>query len=87
MAGFLNGRRPTDDIIDISLRAVGGILADAKQFGTALGERVNASSSPLQMMFPFLGAAYDGRDSAHNGGPGQPGCPNQSAGSACEKDI
>jgi hypothetical protein len=79
-AGFPNGRRPLDDVVDISLRAVGGILVDAKKFGTPLGDGVNVSSSPLQGTFPFLGAAYSGRDSAHNGGPNQPGCPNQPSG-------
>jgi hypothetical protein len=77
MAGFPNGRRPADDVVDISLRAVGGILVDAKQFGTPLGDGVNIPSAPLETTFPFLGPAYDGRDNAHNGGPGQPGCPNQ----------
>ncbi|HTC31993.1 MAG TPA: DUF4331 domain-containing protein [Bryobacteraceae bacterium] len=73
-AGFPNGRRPADDVVDISLRAVGGILANAQKYGTPLGDGVNVSSSPLQNTFPFLGAAYNGRNSAHNAGPGQPGC-------------
>jgi len=73
-AGFPNGRRPADDVVDISLRAVGGILANAQKYGTPLGDGVNVSSSPLQNTFPFLGAAYNGRNNAHNGGPGQPGC-------------
>ena len=76
-AGFPNGRRPTDDVVDIAFRAVGGILADAKKFGTPLGDGVNVSSAPLQTTFPFLGPAYNGRNNAHSGGPGQPGCPNQ----------
>ena len=80
MAGFPNGRRPFDDVVDISLRAVGGILANAQKYGTLLGDGVNISSSPLQTTFPFLGAAYDGRNNAHNGGPGQPGCPNSPGG-------
>ena len=80
VAGFPNGRRPTDDVVDISLRAVGGILVDAKKFGTPLGDGVNVPSAPLESTFPFLGPAYDGRNNAHNGGPGQPGCPNQPGG-------
>jgi hypothetical protein len=79
-AGFPNGRRPADDVVDIALRAVGGILANAAKYGTPLGDGVNMSSSPLQSVFPFLGAAYDGRDSSHNAGPGQPGCPNSTGG-------
>lgn len=76
-AGFPNGRRPSDDVVDIALRAVGGILANPQKYGTPLGDGVNISSSPLQGTFPFLGAAYSGRDNAHNGGPGQPGCTEQ----------
>jgi len=76
-AGWPNGRRPQDDVFDIALRALGGILVDPNKYGTPLGDGVNISSSPLQGTFPFLGAAYDGRNNAHNGGPGQPGCPNQ----------
>ena len=72
-AGFPNGRRPEDDVLDIALRALAGVLLDAKKFGTPLGDGVNVSSSPLQSTFPFLGAAYDGRDSVHMG-PGQAGC-------------
>jgi len=73
IAGFPNGRRPQDDVLDIALRALEGILVDPKKFGTPLGDGVNVSSSPLTQTFPFLGAAYDGRDSVH-GGPGQAGC-------------
>ena len=72
-AGFPNGRRPQDDVVDIALRVVGGILVDPQKYGTLLGDGVNVSSSPLESTFPFLGAAYDGRDSVHMG-PGQPGC-------------
>jgi hypothetical protein len=74
-AGYPNGRRPQDDVVDISLRAVGGILANSKKYGTLLGDGVNVSSSPLQSTFPFLGDAYSGRQSVHMG-PGQAGCAN-----------
>jgi hypothetical protein len=80
-AGFPNGRRPQDDVFDIALRVLGGILVDPVKYGTPLGDGVNVSSSPLQATFPFLGDAYNGRNSAH-AGPGQPGCPN-SAGQLC----
>lgn len=73
-AGFPNGRRPADDVVDIALRVVSGVLVDGKKYGTLLGDGVNVSSSPLQSTFPFLGAAYNGRNSAHNAGPGQSGC-------------
>ena len=73
VAGYPDGRRPSDDVLDITLRVLEGILADAKKYGTPLGDGVNVSSSPLEKTFPFLGAAYDGRDSVHMG-PGQSGC-------------
>ena len=79
MAGFPNGRRPSDDVLDIALRVLEGILVNAQQYGTPLGDGVNVSSSPLQSTFPFLGAAYSGRDSVHLG-PGQSGCANSVAG-------
>ena len=74
--GFPNGRRPVDDVVDIAARAVGGILADAKKFGTPIGDGVNTGSAPLSTGFPFLAPAYSGRDSAH-ACPGQAGCTNQ----------
>jgi Domain of unknown function (DUF4331) len=73
MAGFPNGRRLRDDVVDIAARAVGGILVDANKYGTLIGDGVNTTSSVEGGEFPFLGLAYSGRDSAH-AGPGQPGC-------------
>jgi hypothetical protein len=75
-AGYPNGRRPADDVFDISVRALAGILADGTKYGLALGDGVNVSSSPLGVVFPFLAPAYSGRDSVHQG-PGQAGCTNQ----------
>jgi len=72
-AGFPNGRRPVDDVVDIAARAVAGILVDAQKYGTRIGDGVNVSAAPMQATFPFLAPAYSGRDSAH-AGPGQPGC-------------
>jgi hypothetical protein len=72
-AGYPNGRRPVDDVVDISARAVAGILADSTKYGTRIGDGVNTGSAPLSDTFPFLAPAYSGRDSAH-AGPGQPGC-------------
>ena len=75
-AGFPNGRRLTDDVVDIALRALEGILVNSTKYGAPLGDGVNVSSSTLEATFPFVGAAYSGRNSAH-AGPGQPGCPEQ----------
>lgn len=78
--GFPNGRRLNDDVIDIAARAVGGILVDGKKYGTAIGDGVNMPAVPPGQSFPFVAAAYEGRDSAHNLGPGLPGCPNLTGG-------
>jgi hypothetical protein len=77
--GYPNGRRPIDDVFDISARVVAGILVDSTKYGTPIGDGVNTGSAPLGTAFPFLAPAYDGRDSAH-AGPGQPGCTNQPGG-------
>ena len=74
--GFPNGRRLNDDVFDIAVRAVGGILVDRKKYGTLLGDGVNMPAVPSLGGFPFVAAAYEGRDSSHNLGPGLPGCPN-----------
>jgi hypothetical protein len=76
LAGYPNGRRPADDVFDISVRALAGILVNSKQYGLPLGDGVNISSSQLGVMFPFLAPAYSGRDSVHEG-PGQAGCNTQ----------
>jgi hypothetical protein len=79
-AGYPNGRRLTDDVVDITERvAVGGILA--KGFNVApnnlLGDGVNAPDVPPQETFPYVHYAYSGRDSRHIS-PGDPtGCGDQ----------
>ncbi|MGW3313934.1 DUF4331 domain-containing protein [Streptomyces sp. NPDC001073] len=55
LAGFPNGRRLTDDVIDISLQAVEG----AAQTGTLVpaladGDKVNANEVPFGTSFPYL---------------------------------
>jgi hypothetical protein len=73
VAGWPDGRRPVDDVVDIAARAVAGILVDGTKFGTRIGDGVNLSTVPTSDTFPFLAPAYSGRDSAH-AGPGQAGC-------------
>jgi len=72
-AGFPNGRRLNDDVVDIAARVVAGILVDPVKYGTPIGDGVNVPSSPISPTFPFEAPAYSGRNSVHNG-PGQPGC-------------
>lgn len=80
-AGFPNGRRLTDDVVDIVERVgIGGILS-GPSFDVApnnlLGDGVNAPDVPPQETFPYVHFAYSGRDSRHIS-PGDPtGCGDQ----------
>ena len=78
-AGFPNGRRPIDDVFDISARAVAGILVDGKKYGTPLGDGVNTKTEGFNNSFPYVLPANSGRDSVHSG-PGQAGCTGQPGG-------
>jgi len=78
-AGYPNGRRPIDDVVDISLRVVAGILVDPVKYGTRLGDGVQTKTEGFNNSFPYVMPANSGRDSAHTG-PGQSGCTGQPGG-------
>ncbi|WP_454064813.1 DUF4331 domain-containing protein [Candidatus Nitrospira salsa] len=73
LAGFPNGRRPNDDVTDIVLRVVAGILVDPDNVPNlgdgvnfnigALGTNVTANGIATQ--FPFLPRPHDGRNRRH----------------------
>ncbi len=75
-AGYPNGRRPIDDVVDISSRAVAGILLDPVTYGTAIGDGVQLNEEGYAVTFPYVLPANNGRDS-HHVGPGQEGCSGQ----------
>jgi hypothetical protein len=79
-AGFPNGRRLTDDVVDIAARVVGGgILSPGFDVApnNLIGDGVNAPDVPPQETFPYVHYAYSGRDSRHVS-PGDPtGCGDQ----------
>ena len=79
VAGYPNGRRPIDDVFDISLRAIEGILVDSSKYGLALGDGVNTKTEGFNNSFPYVMPANSGRNSAHTG-PGQAGCTGQPGG-------
>jgi hypothetical protein len=58
VAGYPNGRRVADDVTDIALTAVSGILVPG--FGTALGDGVNGNDAPYLDTFPYLGHPFAG---------------------------
>jgi hypothetical protein len=57
VAGFPNGRRLTDDVVDITLQAAVGVLGGVK---TSLGDGVNVNDVPFRTTFPYLGQPHSG---------------------------
>ena len=55
--GFPNGRRLTDDVVDIALRVVAGALVGNN---VPLGDGVDANDKPFKTSFPYLASPYSG---------------------------
>lgn len=78
-AGFPNGRRVFDDVVDVALRlVVGGVLAAPfdgfnPEIGGRLGDGVNVNDARYLDRFPYVGYAPSGRDRRHVD-PGEVGC-------------
>jgi hypothetical protein len=70
-AGFPNGRRLFDDVVDITLRVgVGGVLAApfpgfAPGVNDRLGDGVNVNDAPYRTQFPYLADCPSGRNRRH----------------------
>ena len=64
LAGFPNGRRPADDVVDAELQVVAGILVGN---AVPLGDGVDQDSKGFQDSFPYLSDPESGFDS----NPGQ----------------
>ncbi|HYL16005.1 MAG TPA: DUF4331 domain-containing protein [Terriglobales bacterium] len=79
LAGFPQGRRPIDDVVDIASRAVAGILVDPVKYGARIGDGVNTNEGGYRPTFPYVLPAHSGRDS-HHAAPGQKGCSGQPGG-------
>jgi Domain of unknown function (DUF4331) len=58
--GFPNGRRLTDDVVDISERVVGGFLKGNK---LPLGDGVDQNDVPFRTSFPYVASPHAGFDS------------------------
>lgn len=57
-AGWPNGRRPRDDVLDIAIQVVGG----PEYLTLMAGDNVDADDAPLPDRFPFLATPADGRN-------------------------
>jgi len=75
-AGFPNGRRLMDDVVDIALRVVVGGVLVSNEFNkfpnNRLGDGVNVNDAPYRTEFPYLADAPSGRNRRHID-PGEPG--------------
>jgi hypothetical protein len=72
-AGFPNGRRIYDDVVDIELRVLAGVLASGFNVApnNALGDNVNGPDMPFLQSFPWLATPHNGFDHKHDH-PGDP---------------
>jgi len=61
VAGFPNGRRLGDDVVDIELQVVAGFLKSNK---VPLGDGVDRNDKPFLSSFPYLASPWDGFTSA-----------------------
>ena len=80
--GFPNGRRLTDDVVDIELRALAGATpftpAFVKSPNNLLGDGVNGNDMPFLSAFPYVATPHQGYDHTHHavtGGDLQPAAP------------
>jgi hypothetical protein len=82
-AGFPNGRRLFDDVVDVALRLVAGVLNPSFNVfpNNRLGDGVNVNDVPYRTSFPYLGESSSGRTRRHID-PGEPGC-TAGTGAAC----
>jgi Domain of unknown function (DUF4331) len=58
LAGFPNGRRLSDDALDITLQAAEGILTGAKV--STLGDGVDRNDIAFRPSFPYLAGPHSG---------------------------
>jgi hypothetical protein len=70
--GWPNGRRPNDDVTDVALRVVAGILTNPAVPNLGDGVNFNIGSiggdktaNGIATAFPFLPTPFDGRDRRH----------------------
>jgi len=68
LAGFPNGRRPYDDVVDIELRVIAGVLVDGFNVApnNALSDLVDGPDLGFLPGFPYLSTPHSGFDHKHD---------------------
>jgi hypothetical protein len=60
LAGFPNGRRLADDVVDVTLQAAEGVLLPGHPAAVdSLGDGVNANDLPFRDSFPYVALPHD----------------------------
>ena len=69
VAGFPNGRRLADDVLDIAVQVVAGELV-GPEYANDLGDGVNTNDVDFLSLFPYVALPYSGSDtSPHDNAP------------------
>lgn len=68
VAGFPNGRRPGDDVVDIAFRVLAGVLVPGFDGfpNNALGDGVDQNDLPFLTTFPYLATPHQGFEHDHH---------------------
>ncbi len=68
VAGFPNGRRLADDVVDIELRVVAGVLVDGYNVApnNQLGDGVDSNDRPFLPYFPYVAPPHNPFDHSHH---------------------
>jgi hypothetical protein len=71
LAGFPNGRRPYDDVVDIELQILAGVLVPAFNHApnNQLGDGVDGPDKAFNPAFPWLATPNSGYDHRHDAAP------------------
>jgi len=71
LAGFPNGRRPYDDVVDIELRILAGVLVPAFNVSpnNALGDGVDGPDKAYNPAFPYAATPHSGFSHSHDNAP------------------
>jgi hypothetical protein len=68
VAGFPNGRRLADDVVDIELRVVAGVLVEGFNIApnNQLGDGIDANDRPFLPYFPYVAPPHNPFDHSHH---------------------
>ena len=68
--GFPNGRRLTDDVVDIELQALEGAITDGIVAPLATGDKVDANDKAFGSSFPYVALPTSGSNTQPRGSSG-----------------